>query len=649
MGIVKETDKYSSFTDDYVLGVWRRQDLARQLLWRRQITQDVPLVPDNPGLPTWCWAASAGGKVWLWNLAIEKTDWPSEFSVFPTDRRGAYPIRVSSGRLPVPHCCAQTHRARRPQTGDHQMDDGHCFEQKMLAGTLAESPQRLPGDYADTFLVLDVCDASNNLGLAIFDELCRPSEVFSLILGQVLRNNHDPSAAEEAGGFRLDVADDGLSNRQTGNTTALPAPPPQHIHPQDPANAVVVEAHARACTWSGQRILQGKQGKRPEDFDRLPPEGRESDTCQRSDRRKDEDPRDYRYGQHPHPITPSELTFAFGRRSLLQTNVLAVHRVGLGSSSNNSGTGSQTFDSLSRELTGTPVGSAPGNLQVSAIEARDGIQEIMDQGITTAFNEDFANFRAAVTAVRTNNDPSTAVELWTKSTWPGGAGHGPGMVGQPGQAPKESGQNNAVFLVRSEARYNLDVTIPVVNAEQCQMLLNLADLEYFLATGSQVYGKAKAMYTHLSRRLSFVPRVIEGENAGWKASSEEQIFANYTKVDPKAIIEALTMVVFCPNIAMAAVQAFGLMDRTSTSFTALDSSTVERKYVASQFQKMGNKFETLTQGYKSRSDSTIDVDDPGADKLLGVKEDIEELVRKYKEAIKTENAAAIHKEIVAKK
>lgn len=135
----------------------------------------------------------------------------------------------------------------------------------------------------------------------------------------------------------------------------------------------------------------------------------------------------------------------------------------------------------------------------------------------------------------------------------------------------------------------------------------------------------------------------------WKASSEEQIFANYTKVDPKAIIEALTMVVFCPNIAMAAVQAFGLMDRTSTSFTALDSSTVERKYVASQFQKMGNKFETLTQGYKSRSDSTIDVDDPGADKLLGVKEDIEELVRKYKEAIKTENAAAIHKEIVAKK
>ncbi|KAF1850559.1 uncharacterized protein K460DRAFT_400616 [Cucurbitaria berberidis CBS 394.84] len=512
----------------------------------------------------------------------------------------------------------------------------------------------------------------------------------------------------------------------------------------------------------------------------------------------------------------------------------------------------ESFDSLNRELAGTPVGSAPGDLSASAIEARASIQEVLDRimsskclpDITTTFSDDFTNFRRVVTNVRTNSDPSKAMELWTAyqttadimlktlqsvhanktgvlsqtlktafdaiqaeyenvtmntavtmssayqaepgTSGTGGTGYGPGMVGQPGQKYTESGQHNATFLVRSGARYNLNTTIPIANAEQCQMLLNLADLQYFQATATGVFDKAKDMYTHLSRRLSFVPRLLErgnnesklfaayddlhslriafkplvqlegikrradlclnriqgkqdmlgyppewaprrsfqfylagverhiesiealekllpafstssqtaqatlervksdtdshlkvlgsritdlnGERGELNSSarviaayspaikkkrvllgnlikSAEKDIQNYTKVDPKAVIEALTMVVFCPNAAMAGVQAFGLFEKTSSSFQALDGSTVERKYVVNQFQKMDNKFESLTEGYKSRSDSTIDVDDPGADKILAAKDDIEDLIRKYKDAIRTGNAKAIHKEI----
>jgi hypothetical protein len=56
-------------------------------------------------------------------------------------------------------------------------------------------------------------------------------------------------------------------------------------------------------------------------------------------------------------------------------------------------------------------------------------------------------------------------------------------------------------------------------------------------------------------------------------------------------------------------------------------------------------FASLSEGYSHRSNSTLEVDDPGADKLIASKNDLVQLVDKSKEAITGENAEGIKREL----
>jgi hypothetical protein len=334
---------------------------------------------------------------------------------------------------------------------------------------------------------------------------------------------------------------------------------------------------------------------------------------------------------------------------------------------------------------------------------------------------------------------------------------------------------------------NLDISIAVASADQCQMLNNRADLEYFTSRPSSGFEGAKAMYSTLSRRLSFVPKVIEavrtektrplvlayiamevkklafnaipqlqaiklrvdiclqriamgldmfghppqwvprlsysryherimnrisavetledklksygsnsrpalqatmddtakqlmdinirieliGASNGMLNSSATQIavytpalkkkrqvikdaiasvqdmIRDHINVDPQTVIDAITIIAFAPTAPMMGIQLIGLYHKSTSSIKALDGTMVEKKYVVNQFSTVDNTFSKLEEGYRNRSNGLIEVDDPGADKLIASQSDLDDLLTKYKEAIKSGSAESIKKELDA--
>ncbi|KAL7937413.1 hypothetical protein V8C35DRAFT_292443 [Trichoderma chlorosporum] len=405
--------------------------------------------------------------------------------------------------------------------------------------------------------------------------------------------------------------------------------------------------------------------------------------------------------------------------------------------------------------------------------------------LRTAYNKLINEYRGA------------SIGLVTQMQFSFSANGGQGGMGGKGAKPEDgygdSGKEGAAGTVQiqglclSEDMDNLDVAVALASSDQCQMLCNLADMEYFNSSASSNYASAQAKYATLSRRLSFVPKMVEelgkshsrplieaylameikklafnaipqlmaiksradicleriatgldmfGHPPGWVPrlsyttyhariqshieaiedlekklkefgsntdpalqavkknidrqlgdvefrikilessdsvlSSSATLIQAYTpqlkkkrqliqdtiagikkeidehiNMDSSMLLDALTMVAFAPNLAMAGIQFVGVYKKATSSIQALDGSTVEKDYVVQQFGTANNSFASLQDGYKNRSNSLIEIDDPGADKLITTKSDLIELVDKFKKVITSDNAEGIKRELDA--
>ncbi|KAF3921110.1 hypothetical protein AA313_de0209698 [Arthrobotrys entomopaga] len=92
----------------------------------------------------------------------------------------------------------------------------------------------------------------------------------------------------------------------------------------------------------------------------------------------------------------------------------------------------------------------------------------------------------------------------------GPAGSGPGgngTAGQKGDVNKQGGVK-VKDMAFTENSSSLDIPAVLAQPDQCQMLLNIADDAYFLGPG-EGYQTANSLYTRLTRRLHFVPKLLE--------------------------------------------------------------------------------------------------------------------------------------------
>lgn len=110
--------------------------------------------------------------------------------------------------------------------------------------------------------------------------------------------------------------------------------------------------------------------------------------------------------------------------------------------------------------------------------------------------------------------------------------------------------------------------------------------------------------------------------------------ARSVNYDPKIFLDALAMIAFAPKGFTIAAQSASGFYKVATTVQRMDGQPVEKLYVISQFGDAGSTLESLSEGYKARPDGQgIDVDDPGASKLLSTKADPARLLKNFRESL----------------
>ncbi|GAV98937.1 serine protein [Lentinula edodes] len=108
-------------------------------------------------------------------------------------------------------------------------------------------------------------------------------------------------------------------------------------------------------------------------------------------------------------------------------------------------------------------------------------------------------------------------------------------------------------------------------------------------------------------------------------------------VEFEDLVEAATTIAFCPNPGMISVQAVGLSykDNKRAGIKSDDGDHIKPELLLEKVVSVRGGVEKLVQGYKlSKVESgTVDMDDPGATKLIMEKNEYMDIVGKFKKAL----------------
>lgn len=138
------------------------------------------------------------------------------------------------------------------------------------------------------------------------------------------------------------------------------------------------------------------------------------------------------------------------------------------------------------------------------------------------------------------------------------------------------------------------------------------------------------------------------ETAGQIATLQDEIPAKYQAVQeelvkfqkdvktraewptPKDFLSAASMMAFCPEKSMAAVQTGTLVTESMTQVHNEAGDAIEKDYIVQQINQLGEGLAGLKEGVRIvGNDPQLGVDDPGATKLLGDQQQIMDLVNQY--------------------
>ncbi len=104
------------------------------------------------------------------------------------------------------------------------------------------------------------------------------------------------------------------------------------------------------------------------------------------------------------------------------------------------------------------------------------------------------------------------------------------------------------------------------------------------------------------------------------------------------IIDAVSMVIFCPKAPMAVAQTAGLLWKAGTNVPDDKGELINKSYLVSQITQIEATTDALDEGLKAR-DQGVDIDDPGAAKLIAARDDMMKLLNQYSGVLGSNNLA----------
>ncbi|SPQ24218.1 86fc226c-4f23-4399-a286-19e6df500079 [Thermothielavioides terrestris] len=104
---------------------------------------------------------------------------------------------------------------------------------------------------------------------------------------------------------------------------------------------------------------------------------------------------------------------------------------------------------------------------------------------------------------------------------------------------------------------------------------------------------------------------------------------NLFKMPFSNIVDALSMVIFCPKAPMAAAQTAGLLWKAGTNVPDDKGQLINKTYLVNQVTQIEARTDALDEGLKSRDDGSVDIADPGASKLITARDDMMKLLQQY--------------------
>lgn len=168
------------------------------------------------------------------------------------------------------------------------------------------------------------------------------------------------------------------------------------------------------------------------------------------------------------------------------------------------------------------------------------------------------------------------------------------------------------------------------SVEQCDLQLRGLEARIKVISGS-TGGQLKVIGSQIAEYTPILKAKRNELQASIIAAKVE--IAKKINFDPKFFLDALCMIAFCPDAFNVAAQTSNGIYQAATTVQSTEGHAVNKKYVISQFGDAGDSIEKLTEGYKARPDGQIDVDDPGATKLLSTKANLTKLLNSFKKDI----------------
>ncbi|CAN9474366.1 unnamed protein product [Alternaria alternata] len=96
------------------------------------------------------------------------------------------------------------------------------------------------------------------------------------------------------------------------------------------------------------------------------------------------------------------------------------------------------------------------------------------------------------------------------------------------------------------------------------------------------------------------------------------------------IVDAVSMVMFCPSAPMAAVQTAGVLWKAGTNVPDDKDTLINKTYIVNQISQIEATTDALSEGLKARDDGLgVAIDDPGASKLIAARESMMKLLQQY--------------------
>ncbi|KAH8700023.1 hypothetical protein GQ44DRAFT_67341 [Phaeosphaeriaceae sp. PMI808] len=166
---------------------------------------------------------------------------------------------------------------------------------------------------------------------------------------------------------------------------------------------------------------------------------------------------------------------------------------------------------------------------------------------------------------------------------------------------------------------------------------------------NELTGTSGILLTNVNK-INILHRAVQGQRGTIQKVFEnvEQDLRDKFSFDPQSILDGMASFCMMPSKLFAGAEALTLAYKAMTTVESIGGVPVPKNYAIKQLvqlrKEMGSqiaRISDLTKCISETKDGTIDVEDPGALKILATSDDIEHILSEYGSAIRGDNAEAL--------